>query len=129
MVTEIKTVFTQVEEVSLIISKIIEGELSGDGEESDLNQVTAISMIIISKASENNFDEDYQNAVTFILSVTKIKAFITWSQTEKDTFKDIKVLLSMLAVTFSGTLSDSSQGLIASKGLVVAVIDTTVSIY
>ena len=127
MVTQLKTVATEINGVSLIIAKMVGGTLSGEGEESDFNQVTGKVMMIISKASENQYDDDYKTAVKFILSITNIKAFNSWSAIEKSTFQEIQGLLDMLAVTFSGSLGDASQGLIASKGLVVKEADTAVS--
>ena len=86
MVTQLKTVITELNGVSLIIKKMVKGTLSGEGEEADLNIVTGKVMMIISKASENQYDDDYKSAVTFVLTITNIKAFSSWSLIEKSTF-------------------------------------------
>ena len=124
MVTKLKTTITQINEVSIIITQIIDNTFSSSSTGTSVSELISKILFITTSLSENKFDDKYEAAVTFVISVTEVSAI---SSEQISILLELKDLLSMFLVGFSGSLSDASQGLVGNKGLVVESIDTSLS--
>jgi len=122
-VTNLKKMMKSVSELSSITEKIMKNELTV-GEETSVAVVVTKMIIITTKITSNIIDEEFTKEVEAIKAITKVAAL---EEKEKTLLADIKALLALITVASAGSISEASQGLIGSKGLVIDAISEDLS--
>jgi len=122
-VENLKKTMKSVSELSSITEKIMKNELTV-GEETSVAVVVTKMIIITTKITSNIIDEEFTKEVEAIKAITNVAAL---EEKEKTLLTDIKALLSLITVASAGSVSEASQGLIGSKGLVIASISEDLS--